>query len=78
MLSQSRSFLVSVLLLTVAIMAATTGTAHAYIDAGTGSLILQVVLAGFFGSVFALKMFWGRVTGALSRIIDKFRTPETP
>jgi hypothetical protein len=35
-----------------------TSTAHAYLDAGTGSLILQVLLGGFAGLALAGKLFW--------------------
>ncbi len=34
---------------------------HAYIDPGTGSLIIQVLIAAFFGALFAVKMFWKRI-----------------
>ena len=30
----------------------------AYIDPGTGSYILQVLLAAFVGGLFMLKVFW--------------------
>lgn len=39
----------------------------AYIDPGAGSYILQVLAAVFFGSVFALKMYWKKLTGFLAR-----------
>jgi hypothetical protein len=35
-----------------------TSTAHAYLDAGTGSLILQVLLGGFAGLALAGKLYW--------------------
>lgn len=73
MWSQIRSLLVSVFLLTTAMWVGKTGTAHAYIDAGTGTLILQFLVAGFFGSLFAVKVFWSRITGRLSSFIMKIR-----
>lgn len=33
----------------------------AYLDAGTGSLIYQWILAGLLGGVFATRMMWGRI-----------------
>ena len=33
-----------------------------YIDAGTGSMILQVVIGSLFGVLLALKIFWGRIS----------------
>jgi hypothetical protein len=35
--------------------------AHAYIDPGTGSMVLQLVLAGLAGVGLALKVFWKRL-----------------
>ncbi|HUT32490.1 MAG TPA: hypothetical protein VNE39_03335 [Planctomycetota bacterium] len=37
--------------------------AYAYLDPGTGSLILQFVIAGLVGSAFAIKLFWRRIVG---------------
>ena len=36
-------------------------SAHAYIDPGTGSYLLQMLVASFFGAVFALGVFWRSV-----------------
>lgn len=35
----------------------------AYLDPGTGSIIIQSILAGLLGIAFAIKMFWQRVVG---------------
>jgi hypothetical protein len=35
--------------------------AHAYLDPGTGSYILQVALAAVVGIGFAIKLSWGRI-----------------
>ena len=32
--------------------------AHAYLDPGTGSYIIQIVIAAAVGGAFAVKMFW--------------------
>jgi len=37
--------------------------AHAYLDPGTGSYIIQILIAGLFGALFVLKVFWGRIVG---------------
>jgi hypothetical protein len=34
--------------------------AHAYLDPGTGSMILQVILGGFAGIALAGKLYWHR------------------
>jgi drug/metabolite transporter (DMT)-like permease len=45
--------------------------AHAYLDPGTGSYILQMLVAGLLGAAFAIKIFWMRIrrffTGVFSR-----------
>jgi hypothetical protein len=35
--------------------------AFAYIDPGTGSYVIQVVLAAVFGGLVVLKVFWGKI-----------------
>ncbi|HPF69645.1 MAG TPA: hypothetical protein PLQ13_03150 [Candidatus Krumholzibacteria bacterium] len=40
--------------------------AHAYIDPGTGSFVIQGIIAAVVGAGVALKMFWGRITGAVT------------
>jgi hypothetical protein len=37
------------------------GSAYAYLDPGTGSYILQLVLAGLLGAAFAVKLFWKQI-----------------
>jgi hypothetical protein len=41
--------------------------AHAYIDPGTGSMVLQLVLAGLAGVGLALKVFWKRLSALFSK-----------
>lgn len=45
--------------------------AHAYLDPGTGSYVLQMIIAGVLGAAFAIKMSWFRIrrflTGLFSR-----------
>jgi hypothetical protein len=41
--------------------------AYAYIDAGTGSLIIQFLIAGAVGGLFALKIFWRNVKTFFSK-----------
>ena len=65
--------LLSVLLVTVLVLQATTGEAHAYIDPGSGSFLLQMLLASIFASLFALKVFWHRFTSKMSSLFAKFK-----
>lgn len=39
----------------------------AYLDAGTGSLIFQWIIAGALGVAFAGRMMWGRIVGMFSK-----------
>ncbi|HAR98662.1 MAG TPA: hypothetical protein DCS11_07205 [Syntrophus sp. (in: bacteria)] len=41
------------------------GDAFGYIDPGGGSYALQLLLAGLFGALFALKVFWKSVKAAI-------------
>jgi hypothetical protein len=53
-----------------------TGTAHAYIDPGTGSYLLQILIASLLGAAFALKIYWTRIKNFLSG--RKRRTDDQP
>jgi len=35
--------------------------AHAYLDPGTGSYALQIIIAGIVSVLFSLKMYWRRI-----------------
>lgn len=37
--------------------------AHAYLDPGTGTYLLQLAAAALFAGLFTLKAFWARITG---------------
>ncbi len=42
--------------------------AQAYVDPGTGSYILQIILAALFGALFALRVFWAKITNAFKQM----------
>ena len=44
-----------------------------YIDPGTGSLIIQILIGSFFGGLFLLKAYWGKVSAFLSRMSSKIK-----
>ena len=50
--------------------------AHAYIDPSTGSYILQILVAGFLGAMFALKVFWHRILGFFQGLTSRSRPSE--
>lgn len=41
--------------------------ANAYIDPGTGSLLLQGLIAGIAGGAYALKLYWYKFKSFFSR-----------
>lgn len=44
---------------------------HAYIDPGTGSLVIQVLIASFIGGLFLLKVFWGKVKAFFNNLFSR-------
>ena len=48
----------------LAVMLAPT-SAFAYLDPGTGSMLLQVILGGVAAATVALKLYWQRIKQAL-------------
>ncbi|MBW1794364.1 MAG: hypothetical protein JRF30_07405 [Deltaproteobacteria bacterium] len=43
----------------------------AYIDPGTGSYALQVLIAGFVAGLFVIKQFWNRIIGFFKGVSRK-------
>jgi len=44
---------------------------YAYLDPGTGSIILQAVIGVLVGALFAIKIFWGRIKSFLGGLFSK-------
>ena len=65
------SLLLSLFLVTGFYWTITTGEVHAYIDIGTGTLMIQALLASLFGSLFAIKVFWRRIVDKVNGFISK-------
>ncbi len=51
--------------------------AHAYLDAGTGSYLIQVVIAFVAGGLFMLKTFWRKVWLLFKRSKKSTATPSS-
>jgi hypothetical protein len=45
--------------------------ASAYLDPGTASYIFQLFIAGIIGGLFAIKLFWNRITSFFKRLFVK-------
>jgi hypothetical protein len=43
------------------------GTAYAYLDPGTGSIVIQVILGGVVALLATVKLYWARITSWLHR-----------
>lgn len=43
-------------------------SANAYLDPGTGSFIIQIIIAALAGISFALKIYWKKAAGWFSSI----------
>lgn len=41
---------------------------HAYIDPGTGSYLLQMLIAGGLGALYAIKTYWAHIKSYFSRL----------
>jgi hypothetical protein len=44
-----------------------TSSVFAYLDPGTGSFALQMLIAGVFSSLYAVKHYWHQIKGAVHR-----------
>jgi hypothetical protein len=50
--------------------------AYAYLDPGTGSYILQLVLGAMVGMLFALKIFWKNIRTFVGNFLSRERKAE--
>jgi hypothetical protein len=48
----------------------------AYLDPGSGSYLLQLLLAGILGGIFVVRMYWTRIKGFFRRIFRRGQSPD--
>ena len=48
-----------------------TDVAQAYLDPGTGSFLIQFLLAGLFGIIVSIGIFWRSLISWFSRLLGK-------
>ena len=65
--SAPRSLLIRQVALAAALVVGSAGPAQAYIDPGTGSMLLQVIGAGIAGAIFYFRELRIKVTSLFSR-----------
>lgn len=63
--------MISIVILTLSFLVLVVQDAHAYLDPGTGSYILQVTIAFLAGASFAIKIFWKNIKIYLSNLFSK-------
>jgi hypothetical protein len=44
---------------------------HAYIDPGTGSYVIQILIAAFISVGFAVKVFWRKIKAFFLKVFGK-------
>ena len=49
---------------------------YAYLDPGSGSLVVQAILAAFFALTLTIKLYWRRIKGFLTNAFSQSRQPE--
>lgn len=57
----------SILILAGLIFLLSTRNAYAYLDPGTGSMLLQGLIGGIAGGLFAARLYWGKLKGFFAR-----------
>ena len=50
--------------------------AYAYLDPGSMSYVLQIVIAALIGGLLAIRMFWSRIKLFLTKLFSKKKDPE--
>lgn len=45
-----------------------------YLDPGSGSFILQILIATLVGGLFVVKIYWKRITGFFRNLFSKGRS----
>lgn len=66
------------LLVVPAMLIVSTGNAYAYLDPGTGSMILQGLIGGIAGGLFAVRLYWSKLKSRFGRVPASPRDGEDP
>lgn len=53
--------------ITIVLLSSPLSNSHAYLDPGSGSYLLQLIIAGLLGAGFMVKMYWGKITAFFKR-----------
>ncbi len=55
----------------VVLAAGTLGRPAQYLDPGSGSYLLQLLIAGILGALFALRLYWKRIKGFFLKLLGR-------
>ena len=44
-------------------------SAYAYLDPGTGSYVIQVIIAALLGALLGARIFWSKILNAVRRLL---------
>jgi hypothetical protein len=59
------------IILTAALFLIYARNAFAYIDPGTGSFVLQLIIGALLGAAFAVKSFWKNIKAFFSKLLSR-------
>ena len=65
------TMIIKPLCLALLLFSFSSSNAYAYLDMGTGSYILQAILAGFFASLFFIKTYWFKLSKFISKVFSR-------
>ena len=65
---EARGNALFIVTLTIAVGALSPEKAHAYLDAGTGSYVIQIVIASLAAALFSIKLWWRRIVATVSQM----------
>jgi len=60
-----------VILLIILLLTVSTKPAHAYLDPGSGSYIIQLIIAGGVGALFTVKTFWSQIKNFFTSLFHR-------
>lgn len=72
----SHSVYLEYALITTVVFFLITRNSYAYIDPGSGSMIVQVIIAAILGTITALKIYWHKIKKIFSRNSDNKKTED--
>lgn len=71
--------LLAVVLVLIGICVVPFRSVHAYVDPGSGSYLLQLLVAALFGSLFAARVFWTKIKKLVEKVTSgSFRRRQDP